>query len=169
MFQSWDNVFRFKILTFFLQTKETSLGPKSSIFVWSEHKTDDQKIVSLSIYFLAKYNWAFTDLAVKRGVFLGQYPLSTSILSVFCSVVLKISIPSIQKFCKSNSRAFTNFSHNLSCWSTWKFHLSFSFGKVLYSFKLLYDVLNSWFWDIESLWNGFIATTILMSFFSFLS
>ena len=41
---------------FFLWTKEMSLWQKSSILVSSDYKTDDQKQVSLSIYFLAKYN-----------------------------------------------------------------------------------------------------------------
>ena len=65
MFYSWDSVFRFKRFTFFLQIKETSLRPKSSIFVSSGHKTDDQKLVSLSIYFLAWYNRAFTCLVLR--------------------------------------------------------------------------------------------------------
>ena len=34
-------------------------------------------------------------LAVRRGVFLHQHPLSSSFLSVFCSVDLKIPIPSV--------------------------------------------------------------------------
>ena len=49
---------------------------------------------------MAKYNQAFMCLAVRRGVFLHHYPLSLSFLSVFCSVDLKISIPSIMRFCK---------------------------------------------------------------------
>ena len=56
------------------QTKAPPLCPKSSIFVSSNHKADNQKLRSFSKCDFAKARWACACLCSRSGVFLGLHP-----------------------------------------------------------------------------------------------
>ena len=78
---------------FFRQTKATSLCPKSSIFVSSDHKTDDQKLRSLSKCAFAKARRACVCLCFRSGVFLGRHPWRPPLCNIRWRVCLDILVP----------------------------------------------------------------------------
>ena len=78
-----------KATPFLHQMKDTSLWPNNSIFVSSDHKTEEQKSSSLLRWASAKAKWAFVCLILKSGVLLGLRPWIPSVCSVCWNVCLE--------------------------------------------------------------------------------
>ena len=85
--------FGLKASPFFRQTYATSLWPKSSIFISSDQRIDDQNASSLSRWLWANFRRDLVWLGLRSGVFRGRRPFSPALFNVLWRVCLEMLVP----------------------------------------------------------------------------